>query len=503
MVRDSVMISKPVSTSAGIWDNVHFISNLLGDVPTAGAGGQRDLRTTLSADSDIRYPWEFIMRNTFLILLAGILLLPPSLFAVQPRVAVTIYNNDLALVREERNLSLRKGLQEYAYDGVTARIDATSVRFSAPGVDVLEQNFEYDLVDRGALMEKYLGEVIDVITEEDVVRGRLLSTRGGIILEDDDGNVRVLEQISVRSVRFPDLPQGLILRPTLRWLIDAEHTGDVDSELLYLTGGLSWEASYVALLGESEVEFSGWVQIVNRSGANFLDATLKLMAGDVRVLRDRIRGAGPERMLATDGRQKGFEEKEFFEYHLYTLPRPVTLHDNQTKQITLLTPRLVKAERTYLYDGAMTGEKVQVGVDFENTTEAGLGLPLPMGKVRLFKVDEADGSSQFVGEDRIGHTPEGEPVELIVGSAFDIVGERTRLDYKRLGDRGRQESWRIELRNRKDEMVTVTVREHLGGEWKILSESMTGSKTDASTREWSVKVPAKNSAEVSYEVRYN
>lgn len=431
------------------------------------------------------------------------LLLAGSVHAAAPEVAVTIYNQDLAQVREVRTLSLRKGVHEYAYDGVTSRIDPTSIRLAAPGVEILEQNFEFDLVDRNVLMERYLGEMIDVVTDGEVVRGRLLSVRGGVVLEDEDSEVRLIEPSVIHSVRFPELPEGLVLRPTLRWSLDAKHTGEVESELLYLTGGMSWEASYVALVEEGgKLEFSGWVQLTNRSGKNFVDAALNLMAGDVRRVQ-RGRGGRPELTYATEAMQKGFVEQEFFEYHLYTLPRPVTLHDNQTKQITLLAPRTVAAKRTYLYDGALGGKKVDVGIEFENNAKAGLGLPLPKGTVRLFQRDETSGAQQFIGEDRIDHTPEGERVELTVGKAFDIVGQRTRLDFKRLGDRGREEQWRIELRSSKEDAVAVTVREHFGGDWRILDESQQGESPDNSLREWVVNLPAKGRASLTYRVHYN
>ena len=426
-----------------------------------------------------------------------------AVFADDPSVSLTVYNQNLALVRETRELSLRKGVQDFSYDGVAAMIDPTSVRFSADGIAVLEQNFEFDLVDRQTLMEKYLGETIDVVTDAEVVRGRLLSANGGIIIEDDDGNVRIMEASSVQSIRFPDLPEGLVLKPTLRWTLDSKHTGKVESELYYLTGGIGWEASYVAaILGEDKLELSGWVQITNRSGASYVDATLKLMAGDVRVMRDMIRGKGPQ-MMATEAMAPGFQQKDFYEYHLYTLPRSVTVHDNQTKQIALIEPRTVPAKRTYTFNGAQTGDKVEVGVEFVNDKASGLGMPLPAGKVRMVMKDDADGSLQFVGEDRIDHTPDGETVRLTSGYAFDIVGERTRTDFKRLSNNSREEAWKIELRNRKKASVTVTVQESLGGDWTILDESAKGKKTNSSTREWSLTIPAGKTAQLTYRVRYN
>lgn len=441
-------------------------------------------------------------RNSMAVLTAA-LLLPTSLCADEPQVAVTVYNQDLALVREVRTLDLEDGVQEYAYDGVAEAIDPTSVRFSADGVTVLEQNFEFDLVGREALLETYLGEVVDVRLEDEVLRGTLLSTRGGIMLEEGDGEVRLVEPSAVVSVRFPALPEGLIVKPTLRWLLEAGQAGEVSGELNYLTRQVSWEASYVAVVGggDTSLELSGWVQVTNRSGATWRDATLKLMAGDVRVEGPGDRARMVEAMMAGKAADHGFQEKAFFEYHLYTLPRPVTLQDNQVKQIRLVAPVSTPARKQYLFDTS-AGSKVMVNMEFTNSEEAGLGMPLPAGKVRLYKRDE-DESLQLVGEDRIEHTPRDETITLTAGAAFDIVAERMRTDFERIGNGpAREERWRIELRNRKDEDVIVTVREHFGGDWTILAQSIEGEKISGAAWEWEVPVKAGKAEVLTYTVRY-
>jgi hypothetical protein len=219
-------------------------------------------------------------------------------------------------------------------------------------------------------------------------------------------------------------------------------------------------------------------------------------------MRDLMRGKGPQ-VTAVESAQAGFQQKDFYEYHLYTLPRTVTVHDNQTKQIALIEPRNVPAKRTYVYNGARSGDKVEVGIEFVNDKTSGLGIPLPAGKVRMVMKDEADGSLQFIGEDRIDHTPDGETVKLTSGYAFDIVGERTRTDFKRLSNNSREEAWKIELRNRKKTAVTVIVQEQFGGDWTILEESAKGSNTDAFNREWSVTLPAGKTGQLTYRVRYN
>ncbi|MBS1261177.1 MAG: hypothetical protein MAG453_00498 [Calditrichaeota bacterium] len=416
--------------------------------------------------------------------------------------AITVYNQDIGLVRELRTLALDEGVQEYAYDGVAAKIIPTSVRFHADRVDILEQNFEYDLVDRNALLEKYLGEMVDVMLKEETVRGRLLSAQGGLILEEDAGSVRMIDTGEVISVRFPELPEGLIIRPTLRWRLDSGVSGTVESELNYLTRGLDWEASYVAVIGEDDkrLELSGWVQVTNESGADYENAKLKLMAGDVRFAERRPQRPQFEAdMMRAAGAAKQFEEKEFFEYHLYTLPRRVSVLDRQVKQIRLIEPSATDVDKRYTFE-PWRGNDVSVDLEFVNSEPAGLGMPLPAGLVRMYKQDE-DGSLQLIGEDRIDHTPRDERIRLSTGSAFDIVAERTKTSTERIGPRAREESYEVELRNRKDEDVEVIVRERFGGDWRIMQESREGKKTDAYHYEWVVPVPARSVVTLSYRVR--
>lgn len=421
----------------------------------------------------------------------------------EPDVSITIYNQNLALVRELRTLPLVKGVQEFSYDGVAASIDPTSVRFSAKDVTVLEQNYEFDLVDRGALMEKYLGEVVDVQMDDESARGRLLSTRGGIILEDGDGTVRMIDLSAIKSVRFPELPEGLIIKPTLRWMLNSKNKGDINSELNYLTRDIGWEASYIAVVNEKDdgLELSGWVQITNRSGGNYVDATLKLMAGDVQIEQQPMYKNMSRATMAMDAvQEQGFQEKSFFEYHLYTLPRPVTIHDNQVKQIRLIAPASTPATKQYRYDAWRGGKDVAVSLDFVNSKKVDLGIPLPAGKVRMYKAD-TDGSLQFIGEDRIDHTPRDEKVTLNTGNAFDIVAERERTDYKRLAGSTREEAYKVELRNRKDEAVEVVVQDRFGGDWEIIEQSHMGVKSGAWLNEWTMTIPANEEVTLTYRVR--
>ncbi len=445
------------------------------------------------------------MSRTLIVILALMMAVP--VFAEEGSdVAITVYNQGLGLVRELRSLELERGVQSYAYDGVAGQIVPTSVRFNAVGIDILEQNFEYDLVNQGALMKKYLGERIDVVLEDEVISGRLLSTQGGIIIGEDGGGVRVIRYDVIKTFRFPELPDGLMIRPTLRWLLNSQRSGHIDAELAYLTRGLDWEANYIAVVNEDDdgLELSGWVQMTNESGTDYMDAKLKLMAGDVQFMEDRPQMPGrgySEAMYAMDAASKGFEEKSFFEYHLYTLPRRVDILDKQVKQIRLIEPAETDVEKKYIYSPAF-GNDVQVKLEFTNSEFAGLGMPLPAGLVRMYKIDPDDNTMQLIGEDRIDHTPRDEDLSLSTGNAFDIKAERTRMNTDRIGPTTRQDDFEIELRNRKDEDIEVIVREHFGGDWRIMIESLSGEKIDANRYEWIVPVKAGEEVTLTYKVRY-
>lgn len=447
-------------------------------------------------------------------------------------VELTVYNNDLALVKETRPLTLTLGLNEIRYTNVAALIDPTSVRFSSrtspTDTRVLEQNFEYDLVGAEKLSEKYVDQPIEVITEDgSVYQGKLLNGIGDIILMTDDGKVSVLRREQIRTFNFPALPDGLITRPTLVWTVDTEKAGAHTTDVTYLTHGIGWRANYVLLLAKDEksLDLNGWVTLDNRSGVAYQDARLKLVAGDIA----RATEMGVEKMdyvaleaprAAAPGPQ--VSERGFFEYHLYEVNRPVTVRNNQTKQIEFVTSAGITATKFFVYDGSGISfggygpvydqgygsagrTKVNVMLEFTTGKDNNLDAPLPAGVVRIFKPDE-DGGPLLIGEDAIDHTPKGEKIELYVGDAFDIVGERTQTDFKRLGDKVVEETFKIVVRNRKESAVEVRVTEHLyrWSQWEIVQASDKGySKLDAQTIEWRVPVKANDYAEITYTVRYS
>lgn len=444
---------------------------------------------------------------------------------------LAVYNQDLALVKDLRSLELSEGLNEVRFVDVAALIDPTSVHFRSltdpEGTVVLEQNYEYDIVGTAKLLSKYVDQEIAVVTGDgQEYVGTLLSGAGDVILEAADGQVTVLKLEQIKEFTFPALPEGLITRPTLVWQVESVEGGTQDVEVTYLTNGVNWQSNYIVVLADDEqsIDLDGWVTLDNRSGTSYEDAKLKLIAGDIhraptadyRVEKEMVfeaAAAPPEPQV---------EERGFFEYHLYEVQRPVTVKDQQTKQIEFVTGSDVPAEKFFVYDGAQlpyvgyyqplddpsygtaSNKKVMVMLEFTNGEEEGLGVPLPKGTLRVYKKD-IDGSTLLVGEDSIDHTPKDEQVRLYIGDAFDIVGERIQTDFKAEYDEDwMEESYEITLRNHKDEDVEVRVVEHLfrWTEWKILQASQDYEKLDAQTIEFRVPVEADGETVVTYTVRY-
>ena len=442
--------------------------------------------------------------NTFKVAIISILC---AGFSFAQDVSVTVYNQNLGLVKEILEVELKKGAFSLEVADVAAQIDPTSVHLKLDGATVLDQNFEYDLVSRERLIEKYIDQEIQVFTEQgELFEGTLLSASGStLILQAKSGEVQVITPEAVRDVRLGELPRGLRTRPTLVWSLTGKKAGKGTTELSYLTKGMTWHAEYVAVTQDKsdDIELSSWVSIENRSGATYENAKLKLMAGDIHLAPPPIPLDGRAKMSVfaeTQAAPPSFEEKAFFEYHLYTLQRPATLKDRQTKQISLFEPTTVTGKREYIYDGQRNQENVNVNLVFENSKSDGLGLPLPAGIVRVYQQDD-DGSLEFVGEDRIEHTPIDEEVRLVVGTAFDLKGERDLVETKRLADRVREEAYQIKLRNHKDESVSIKVLERIYGDWEMVQNSHEYDKKNAYTIEFSVPVDPGKEVIIAYRVR--
>ena len=435
--------------------------------------------------------------------------------SVQPAessVAVTIYNQDLGLVKEVRELEFQKGKSVIKFTDVAAQIDPTSVHFKPVDVPdkvaILEQNYQYDLVSSSKILQKYVDKEIEIFTKQDKsYKGQLLSySKDNLTLKEPEGAIRIVRLEEVRDMYFPSLPEGLITKPTLVWLLDSQVSGKRKAEVSYLTSGINWHAEYVAVVDQLDrnLELAGWVSIDNRSGATYEDAKVKLIAGEVhRVREERIPPRLAKDVFAAAAGAPQFEEKPFFEYHLYTLLRPSTIKDNEIKQVTLFPTTDVKVKKVFTYDGARDEKRVKVELEFKNSSTEGLGIPLPKGKIRVYKAD-VDKSLEFVGEDLIDHTPKDEKVRVFLGHAFDIVGERKRTDFRQLGEDVSEESYEIKLRNHKEEAVEVVVVEHFRAyvNWEILESNFKYEKKDASTIEFKIALEKDEEKILNYTVRY-
>jgi hypothetical protein len=443
-----------------------------------------------------------------------------------------------AMIRQERDVKLASGRSTLKFADVAALIDPTTVTFTSltePRSRVLEQSYQFDLVSTEKLLLKYIDRPVAVERRigdrVETVNGTLLSATDGLLLRTNDGTIQSLRDYS--SVRFPELPGGLDTRPTLVWDVMSPRAGDQRSRVTYQTGGVTWWADYNLIFNEGKdansglLDLSAWVSIINQSGAGYPNARLKLIAGDVHraepVALPMMKRALMESDAVAAPAAPGFSEKSFFEFHLYTLERPTTLANNSTKQIELFDQaRQVPARKvllyngqaaTYLYASPMTdrnfgvqsNKKVDVYLEFRNDKQFGLGVPLPAGRIRVSKLDAADGSLEFIGEDRIDHTPKDEQVRVKLGSAFDVVGERRQTDFTVDSNaRWMEEQIEIKLRNHKEAPVQVLVKENLyrWTNWKILTKTHEFSKEDARTIVFPVDVPKDGEALVRYRVRY-
>ncbi len=430
--------------------------------------------------------------------LISILCLLLSGVATSQEISLTVYNSDIALVKDRRELNLSRGLSTVSFQDVAARIDPTSVHFTsltAPEqLSILEQNFEYDLVNAQKVFSKYVDLQIRAVTEGgDLFTGKLLNASGSeIVIQNEDDEVLVVRRARIQHFHFPELPEGLITKPTLVWMVNNKGPERQNTELRYLTDGVNWHAEYVAVVDAEDkvLSLSGWVSLYNKSGVTFPEANLKLVAGDVhRAEKKSRRDLRPNVLAMETAGEPQFEERAFFEYHVYSLSRKTTLKNNQTKQLSLFPAARTRAQKVYIFDGLLFGKKVRVNMEFFNRKAGGLGIPLPAGKIRVYKED-ADGALEFIGEDLIDHTPIDEKVRIFLGNAFDLTGERTQREVKKVGDRVRENSVEIALRNHKKEDVEIVIVEHIYGDWTVTQSSHPTVKKNAGTLETRIRIPA-------------
>ena len=469
-------------------------------------------------------------------LVTGLILLSPyslaaprdeivSTVADQKEMAVTIYNNNLALIKDARRVRLERDFNKLAWRGVSAQMRPETAQLrnlaSSSGFRLLEQNFDFDLLTPEKLLEKYLGKEVIVIRTHPTTGAEsrepatVLATNGGVVLRFSD---RIETGIPGR-LAFSSVPENLRDTPTLVVSLINPAAGEQNLELTYLSQGLSWRADYVAELNarDDRLDLNGWVTLTNQSGASYPDAKLQLVAGDLNVVLPEPPAAPrPEMtMRAKMADVAQMKQESLFEYHLYTLQRPTTLAENQTKQVALMSASNIPVQKEFVLQGAShyysgqyseIGQKMKIGVfvEFQNKGE-GLGIPLPKGVIRVYKKD-TQGTVQFVGEDQIDHTPKDESIRMKLGEAFDLTADRKQTDFQKLAGSGRynylfETAYQIVLKNAKKEAVTVIVREPMPGDWTMVSESLAHTKTASGVAEWAVKVPAESKTTLTYRVR--
>src|ERR1017187_4569815 len=463
--------------------------------------------------------------------------------AVFAQPALTIYNQDFAVVRDAVPLDLKSGVNNVRYADATARVEPDSVILRDPGgkhsLQIWEQKYRNDPVTQELLLSLFEGKTIDFqnlrlkdnTQSRELIPGKII--RSGYV--PGGGSEKPIIEVNGKlqftlpgTPLFPDLGDDTVLKPTLNWLLQSDQPGKFDAEVSYITGGVHWEADYNLVSPEKgdTVDLIGWVTMNNHSGKTFRDAKIKLMAGNLNKIQPAIVLNGVMRMKAMNMAEEGgpaVTEKAFDEFHLYSLARPTTLLDRETKQVEFVRVTEVKAPVIYVYDGAESGYRFYGGVDqdrgygtqgnkkvrvmreFVNAETNHLGIALPKGKLRFYRRD-ADGQMEFAGEDMIDHTPRNETIRVTTGNAFDLVGERKQTNFRvDTGDKWLDETFEIKLRNRKKEPVEIRVVEHLyrWSNWEITQKSDDFKKTDSQTIEFRVPVKPDEERTVTYSVHYS
>ncbi len=443
----------------------------------------------------------------------------------QVDLAVTVYNSDIALVRDVRDLQLSQGTFDLRFMDIAATVNPATVHFRSltepTRVSVLEQNYEYDLLEPDKLLRKYVGRDVTLVrrrsengqTREEDVKARLLSYNNAPVWQI--GN-EIVTGLSADHIKFPELPGNLYTHPTLIWTLANAGAAHHRVEASYLASKLSWNADYVLTVGRDDkaADLDGWVTLANGSGASFRNAKLQLVAGElnrVRQVFDRAMSYS-EKAVAGGIAAAPMTQESFSDYHLYTLGRKTTINNNETKQVSMLTGAGVPIRKRYVVDGqafyyrngqhpgSPIKDVVQVYYQFRNEERGGLGMPMPAGVVRVYQAD-SKGGTQFVGEDRISHTPKDEELNLKIGNAFDVTCERNQIDFEKIASNVYEFEYEITLRNHKSAPITVDVNEPIGGAWKMVRSSHEWKKSAASAAAFAVPVASDGTVVLKYRVR--
>ena len=442
----------------------------------------------------------------------------------QSELALTVYNSDLALVRDVRTLQLPRGTFDLKFMDIAATVNPATVHFrslSEPSrVSVLEQNYEYDLLEPDKLLRKYVGRDVTLVryrvnggvTREEEVAARLLSYNTAPVWQI---NGEIVTGLQADHMRFPELPGNLFARPTLIWSLQNDGANRHRVEAAYLATSLSWNADYVLTVArdDASADIDGWVTVTNGSGTQFRNAALQLVAGNVHRVRQVL---GKMADMLFERRElaaaPAMAQESFSDYHLYTLGRKTSINNNQTKQLSMLGATGLPVRKRYVVDGpafyyrnaqhpgSPLKDDVQVFYQFTNDAKSGLGMPMPAGVVRVYQADSR-GGTQFVGEDRIDHTPKDETLNLSIGTAFDLVAERKQVDFQKIGSNVYELAFEVVLRNHKTQPVTVEVNEPIGGTWRMINSTHRHTKTDAWAAQFRVPVAADGNVTLRYRVR--
>ncbi len=450
---------------------------------------------------------------------------PATTLDDQAELAITVYNSDIALIRDVRNLQLARGTGNLRFMDIAATVNPATVHFRSltepSRVRVLEQNYEYDLLEPDKLLRKYVGREVTLVrtrqengtSRQEEVKALLLSYNAAPVWKI--GN-EIVTGIGADHIRFPELPTTLYSRPTLIWTVANDGAASHRVEASYLAGKLAWNADYVLTVGRDDkaADLNGWVTLTNGSGTAFRNAKLQLVAGDLNRVRQQL---GKMAMEMRDSRVAAapapiMAEESFSDYHLYTMGRKTTINNNQTKQVSLLEgtdvpviKRYVVEGQNYYYHnqqhpGSPIKDPVQVYYQFKNEQKGGLGIPMPAGVLRVYQQD-SKGGVQFVGEDRIAHTPKDETLNVKIGNAFDVVCERNQVDFQKITGNVYEFEYAVTVRNHKATAISVEVNEPLGGTWRMIRSSHEWTKTAAWAAQFKVPVAADGTAVLKYRVR--
>jgi hypothetical protein len=444
--------------------------------------------------------------------------------ADQTDLSVTVYNSDIALVRDVRNLRLPDGTFGLQFMDIAATVNPATVHFRSltepRALGVLEQNYEYDLLEPDKLLRKYVGRDVTLVrvrqeggsTREEEVRARLLSYNSGPVWQIGK---EIVTGLHADHIRFPELPGNLHSRPTLIWTLRNSGRAGHRVEASYLAGKLAWNADYVLTVSRDDrsADLDGWVTLTNGSGTAFNNAKLQLVAGDLNRVRQAMeRRMDADALAARAPAAAQMAQEAFSDYHLYTLGRRTTINNNETKQVSMLSGTDVPTLKRYVvngqayyyrnprFPGSPVKDVVQVFYQFRNEQAGGLGMPMPAGTIRVYQADSKDGV-HFVGEDRIAHTPKDETINIKIGNAFDVVCERKQTDFRKIAGTVYELEYEITLRNHKATAIEVEVNEPIGGTWDMLRSSHTWTKSDAWALRFAVPVAAEGNAVLKYRVR--